>query len=189
MKITEDTMQFLRNAFDHKLLSEDVDSWDVEQSTEAWIALDYLNHEIDARRKALRVRLMGKAEKFGRQTDKGGQMINIGGALVVRERRVSPSPDAKLIQKVLDDQELDYREVFSKKTEQVIDPSKIQHLVEIGRLDRAQVDQCRKVTWALKVRTPPHVFAQLDGEFGKPDGMLEVAELRPKRSKAVGKRK
>jgi hypothetical protein len=160
-----------------------------EEIVRAWVLLRHAGDAITARLEAIRERLLKEAEEFGKETDKGGQRVYIDNCLVLREKRVAKLPTKPKFMELMEKANLNMDQAFSKVTQTVLDPSKIENLVNLGKLSRQDVEDLKKVTWALRVKPAESLETVLDEAFGDGDEELPDVQPREKRSSAEGSRK
>lgn len=154
---------------------------------EAWVILDNIAKVIGDRKKVLRLHLLGRAEKFGRPTERGGQMVKVDTSKVLREKRISKTLKADDVRELLETRNIPFDDGFSKVTTVVVDPSKLETLVNLGKLPQAEVEALHQVTWALRVKAGPDLEEVLDETFGCDE--VELKSSRPKKRASHGSRK
>lgn len=160
----------------------------IETLIEMWAALYYSKDRIEKRLKALRTELLERAEVDGEPTDRGGNKLSVDGSLVLRERRVASLPDEKVIRTLLEQHDLKPADGFSKVTKVVLDASKIENLVALGKLPEKKVEAAKKTTYALRVKESYDLADMLEALIDTP---LQETIKKPakKRFAATGKRK
>lgn len=160
-----------------------------DEVIQAWTMLRFASSKIGDRLNEIREVLLEDAAEFGSDTDKGGQRLYIGRHLILREKRVSKLPRQKDFKELLEKANLKNSEAFTKKTTTVLDASKIQNLINLGKLSEEDVEGLKKVTWALRVKPDEGLEAILDEAFGEGEEELPDVPVRPKRGSAEGDRK
>ena len=196
----EDWLDELDPFLSGEVLNKNEESLTDEELAAAYAYLQGLERVIEDRKKTLRDRLL-KIAVEGSSTEKGGFVSWFGGVKVVRERRVASAPDVDTIKGILEREHLAADACFSKKTTMVLDPSKLQHLISIGKLSESEIEQSKQVNLALKV------LPSSDIELGMQEArqrysqvfVKEITEAaiekttarraRPKKSVAAGPRK
>jgi len=141
----------------------------IEHVVQAWSILDFIEGLIADRKAALRLRLLDEAESNGKPTDKGGQRLFISGSTVLREKRVAKSPSEDVVRKLIAEAKLKLVDVFDEQTVLVLNPSKLDLLVDTGKLDAEALEASKKVSWALKVFASPILQELLGGASEKVD--------------------
>jgi len=123
-----------------------------EQGVVAWNALATMGEIFAAQLALWREYLLALAEKEGVTTDMGGQSLDVEGTRVVRERRKMKLPDEQGVKELLARNSLPISECFDEVKTLVLNPSKLDYLIQAGRISADQVEAMKKVTWALKVK-------------------------------------
>ena len=160
-----------------------------EEILQAWTLLRCAGDFIAKRLDEIRAVLLKEAAEFGQDTDKGGQRLYVGRHLVLREKRVAKLPEADKFKALMETAGLKLDQAYTKKTTTVLDPSKIENLINLGKLNTKAVDKIKKVTWALRVKPDPDLETVLDEAFGPGEDELPDVQPRAKRSTAEGGRK
>ena len=183
------------------LLSGDVMNLDerhmsVEEAVAAYAFMQALEKKIEKRKAVLRDRVMQEAESQGRRTEKGGQLLMVENTKVVREKRMTKTPPEAGLREILAREGLDMKSVFSERTTYVLDPSKLQMLLDRGKLEAQEIEELKKVSYALKVEASSELTAMIDeaGSLweppeGAPAPPKPKASRRTKRARYEGQRK
>lgn len=171
------------------LMTADEESANVESVVQAWVLLKHTQDRIDSRLKALRKVLLSRAEEFGKGTEKGGSKLSIRGTLVLREKRQAAMPEEKGLRALLEEHGVKSSDAFSKVTKVVMDASKVQNLVDLGKLPEAKITDLKKVTWALRVKESFELAESLDQIVGEASEEMVEKAPRTKRAEADGNRK
>lgn len=152
--------------------SAPVESLTLDQQVEAYAAAMYVEEAAKARRDALRESLMQAAQDGGKCNEKGGYRLTVGPHVVLRERRVSSTPDEKKLLSLIEAKKLIVEAAFDKVTVLQPNPSKVTALVDSGHLEADEASALYKQTYALVVRasaeleslyesvTPPTMISQ-----------------------------
>lgn len=188
MAFKEAVKNYIGSLMTSTIMSGDLSGYDTETLVKAWVMLRYTQERIEDRLKLLRTLLLARAEKYGKPTDKGGSRLLSDGSTVIRERRQSALPDEKVVRKLLEEYGLGVDKAFSSVTKVVLDASKLKALVDLGKLPEDQIEEARKVVWALRVKEAPELIEALDDVAGVQVQEV-VEEPRPKRAESVGPRK
>ena len=188
MTFREAVEQYARDLMQGPPMTDPVEDTPIEDLVEHWVLLKFLKEAAEDRMKGLRNELLSRAETYGADTKKGGSKLTIEGSLVLRERRQAALPDEKKLRKLLDDRGIAPDKAFSKVTKVVMDASKVQALVDLGKLPADKVEAMRKVTWALRVKESFDLSDILEAVAGQP-GEEMVEAPRDKRETAEGTRK
>lgn len=134
-----------------RAMLEEFDAGNMLGAVTAWKILDFVEKAIEPRKEKIRLALLGWAEKLGEATEKGGSKLSVAGNVVLREKRVGAQPEEGPLKKMLEEKGLRMSEVFDEVKKVVLNPSKLQSLIETGKLDKAAVEKLHKVSWALRV--------------------------------------
>ena len=171
------------------VMTLDAESANVEAVVQAWVLLKYTQDRLEGRLKSLRKVLLARAEEFGKDTEKGGSKLSVDGTLVLREKRQAALPEEKGLRSLLEEHGIKPADAFSKVTKVVMDASKVQNLVDLGKLPAAKVTDLKKVTWALRVKESHELAEALDQMVGEAGEEIVEKAPRAKRGKASGSRK
>lgn len=145
-----------------ELFIGDIANQSSEQLAELFTALGHLESETESRRNFIKVLLMERAEKTGKPVgEKGAVEIKAGTFRVARERKMSSTPNADKLKALLTEHNLPIKAAFDELTILEANPSKIQFLVDTGKLPKDQVDTLRSVSYSLRVTAPKEVKALL----------------------------
>lgn len=196
MREGEDTMTFeqavekyVESLLTGDIMTADAETANIESVVQAWVVLKYTFDKIDSRLKGLRDVLLARAEEFGRPTDKGGSKLLVNGTTVLRQRRLAALPDEKGLRGLLEKHGIKPDQAFSKVTKVVLDASKVQALVDLGKVPEADVAALRKASWALFVQANEELLETLDRMVGEAGEEIVEKSPRQKRSKVSGDRK
>ena len=121
------------------------------EALQAWKLLEFVEKQIETRKAVFRERMLRDAEQHGDVTAKGSHEMSTSAGEIVREKRMS-RPDKSRLLALLGSKGIDALEGCDEVKELKVNPSKVDHLVETGRLGEDEVEELRKVTWALRVR-------------------------------------
>jgi hypothetical protein len=113
--------------------------------------LDTVEKKAKERKSTLRAQLLEWATVHGELTPKGHRIGKAEGHKIQNEHRQATEPNAEGIKDLLKDKGVDIMDAFDEVKTLSMNPSKVKHLVEIGVLEQAEVDELRSVTHALKV--------------------------------------
>jgi len=136
----------------HWLLSAPVDEMSDEEATGAWLFLDLMESLSKGRKEELRQRMFERLEEIGSPDENGTITAKIDGTTVVKEKRTAKLPDPKVVEKLLMDAEMNISEAFDTKTSWEMNSSKVDFLVQGGKLSKEALDKSKKVSYALKIR-------------------------------------
>jgi len=171
------------------IMTSDAEEANVASVVQSWVLLKHTKERIEERMKGLRNVLLGRAEEFGKETEKGGSKLSVEGSLVLRERRQAALPDEKKMRAILDEHGVKPDQAFTKVSKVVLDASKVQGLVDLGKIPEKKVDDAKKVTWALRVKESHELAESLDRMVGEAGEEIVEKAPRAKRAEANGNRK
>jgi len=171
------------------LMTGEPETSNIESVVQAWVILKHISDCVEERLKALREVMLVRVEKFGRETERGGSHLFVDGTKVMRECRRSSLPEEKALRAILTEHGIALDQAFSKVTKVVLDASKVEALVSLGKIPEEKVEAAKKVSWALKVRLAPELEESLDRIVGAPAKEVEEKAPRAKRAKSIGSRK
>ena len=156
--------------------SKPVQSLTVPEQVEAYAAAHFVEEVAKSRRESVRESLMKVAETTGIDNEKGGQKLTVGDFTVLRERRMSSTPDEKKLMTLLEKKGLSVEQAFDKVTVLQPNPSKVNALVESGHLTEDEGKALYKATYALIV----HASSEFDAlmENAVPAGVAPSKKTR-----------
>lgn len=189
MTFEEAVEKYVESLLTGDIMTSDAEGANVVSVVQSWVLLKYTKERIEERMKGLRNVLLGRAEEFGKDTEKGGSKLSVEGSLVLRERRQAALPDEKKLRAILDEHGIKPTEAFTKVTKVVLDASKVQGLVDLGKIPEKKVDDAKKVTWALRVKESHELAESLDRMVGEAGEEIVEKAPRAKRAEADGNRK
>lgn len=155
------------------------------ESVTAYAVLDHFEKVFEARKKTLRPHLLSQAETHGEPNDKGGSALTVGEEQVYRERRRSAEPNTDKLRALLETRGVGLLECFDEVRSVQLNPSRLQYLIDIGKLKQDEVDALRDETFALRVRPGPklkHLLSAVEGESEKEGAKLEKASRAKNRA-------
>lgn len=136
----------------------------------AWAVLDSLEGVIEERKKAYRQHLLDYAKDNGtptvdkkKKTPTGGQEVWIDSSKVVREHRQDKLPnDTADFRLMLAGKNISLSDLFDEVKTLVMNPSKLDFLIDSGRLDAKDLEQYKSTGYALKVKQSDIIEEFLD---------------------------
>lgn len=123
----------------------------------AYAVLNHVSKVIEARKKDLNPHLMKQAEAHGALLEKGHRMLEVGQEKLTRERKLSAGPNEDKLKLLLETKKIDMAEVFDEVKQVVLNPSKLEYLVQVGKLKAEEVEALRDESFALKVEAGPEL--------------------------------
>lgn len=139
------------------VLHTPVDEFTVPEVVEAYAVVKFLEDKVGERRKALRERILRDDVilKNAKPSKTGGGSTKIGGHKVTRKKATSYYANVDKIRQVLMDKGMTEDEVFDDKiitsVVKVVNVSKMERLVSLGKLSAEEVEAFHKVTWTVIV--------------------------------------
>lgn len=115
--------------------------------------IDFIEKQVAGRKKALRDFLLGYAEAQGEVNPKSGsKAVKVEGTTVIKERRRDNNPNADGLKGLLADAGIKLDAAFDEVKVLQVNPTKLQFLVETGKLKKDAVEALYGITFALKVQ-------------------------------------
>lgn len=149
------------------------DHMPVEAAVKAFAIVKHVGEKLEERRKELREHLLDnksilkQAEKVGKG---GSTKTTVEGNKVNRKRTEKPLANFKKLREILEAKSIPESEVFDEITETVVktvvNPSKVDALVQTGRLTEEDVKACNVITWTFTVSPSAEVKDLLE-EFDR----------------------
>jgi hypothetical protein len=152
--------------------------------TISYAILNHFEKVIDKRKKLLKPHLMSQAETHGDATDKGGTVLAVGEEKVVRERRLSSEPNEEKLKALLETSGIPILDCFDEVKAVKLNPSKLQYLIDIGKLKKDEVEGLRDESFALKVDPGPELKEALLAACGAvPDDVEDERTARSRKTR------
>lgn len=146
-----------------KVFTAPIDSFTDEQAAGAWAMVDLLEKVVEERKKNLREHLLVRANETGKKKENGSFEAEMGPVTVINERRTAKLPDEEVVKTCLKEAGLEYEDAFTAQMVWTMDPSKVEFLVQGGKLPAEKIEASKKVTFALKVKPDKALKSQLEG--------------------------
>lgn len=134
-----------------EVLHLDIDKLSMEDRLQAYAIVQWMLEKLKGRRESLNERLKEDTRQVGATNDKGHVRFSHSGTVSTVEKRVAKTPDEKELNKLLTANKIDVDSVYDTVQAQQLNLSKVNKLVELGKLKQADVDGLFKVTFALTV--------------------------------------
>lgn len=158
------------------VFSSPVEKLTLAEQVSAYATTHFIEEVAKGRREALREKLLDAAEKQGTANEKGGQKLEVEGHTVLRERRVSSSPDEKKLMKLMEEKGLTLDRAFDKVQVLQANPSKVSELVASGHLTAEEAAALYKVTFACVVHASDSLTELLENSV--PAGVVPEKKSR-----------
>lgn len=154
MKVIEAARKVLHSKVLFEGKTPETEGLTFQEKVSLWKALDRLADAIEARKEALRLSLLEWAQNNGHPTEKGGSVYTDETFTVTREKRAGKKPEDKPFRALLKKKGIAITDAFDETKSLVYSPSKVQYLIDTGKLTQDEVDNLIKVSFALKVEAP-----------------------------------
>lgn len=135
------------------------------EALHSYIALNQLSKVIEKRMAALKPLLHEVAETEGKKTENGGFETVIAGNTVTRERRRATAPDDTKLRALLETRGIKVDKVYDTVEALVLNPSRLQYLMDHGDLKEEDVEPLHGITWAIKAEAGKELEAVLRKAF------------------------
>lgn len=145
-----------------RMFTDPVDAFTDEQAASAWAMIDVMEKVVEARKKELREALLHRAKQTGTLKENGSYEVTMGKISVTSERRVDKLPNEEVVKACLKEAGLEYEDAFTAQMVWTMDPSKVEFLVQGGKLPEDKISASKKETFALKVKPDKEIKQQLD---------------------------
>lgn len=142
-----------------------------------------LKKAVENREPSLRAALLKEAERVGVKNEKGGYTAFVGGMEVRKSVRQAVEPDEDGLLALLKEKNIPTGEAFDEVKNLQLNPTKVEFLVQTGKLTQAEVDKLRKTSDALSVEPATEMKQMLL------EALSPVMASPPKNGKAKAKAK
>jgi len=116
-----------------------IDKLSLVEQVQAHCVLKKVASAVEARLKEIREPLMAVAEASGETTETGNKEHDVDGSRVVVEHRKSKMPDSDKVTKLLQEKNIPLMEAFDEVKSLQLNPSKLDFLVQTGKLTKEQL--------------------------------------------------
>ena len=127
-------------------LFETIGSADLEKQTAVYAALRTLEKAIKKKKAELRDQILENLHYRGEKEKE------VGSAKVALKTRSSRLPEDKPFRKLLEGKEIDIEKAYDVIETLVLNPSKVEALVDLGHLSEEEVNSLKKTSEAIDVR-------------------------------------
>lgn len=134
-----------------RILHEASDNLTLWEQVQSHVILKQLGAAIEARLKTLRNPLMAIVQSKGEINDKGTKKYVVEGTSICLESRKANEPDPTLLTALLKEKSIDIHEAFDDVTVLQLNPSKLDYLVQTGKLKPQDVQALCKEIPALRI--------------------------------------
>lgn len=136
------------------ILNADVDEIAVDDLAVAATLVTALKKVATARYEALKLAVFDVCDEAGTVPDpeKGHKVFHANsGDTLIKEKRQGKSPDPDLIKELLIKKGRNWKDVFTRVDSYVLNEALVEQNVTEGKLTNDEVEQCKKVTYAMKI--------------------------------------
>lgn len=128
------------------------ESMSLVEQVQAHVILKKMEDALDSRLKELKAPLMAVAEAQGHQ-DEGSttKKLQVDGSTITVEHRKSKTPDPEGLKALLASKQVAVSEAFDEVKSLQLNPSKVEYLVQIGKLTRDEVAALCAESTALRI--------------------------------------
>lgn len=126
-----------------------------------WRLLGAVEDEVGGVRGKLREQLLAYVASEGREDERGSATVVVEGTTVKREARRASEPDAKGVKELLARRDIPVSRAFDEVKVLQLNATKLQHLIDTGKVTAEEVEALRRVTYALKVKESDQLLEQV----------------------------
>lgn len=172
-------------------MNMDVTKMDQDDLGSSYTMLDKAEKDIKSRKGVIRDRIIDVTRKSGSPDERGNHVLHTRTCTLIRQSRKSKMPDEDKVRAVLMKNGIDPSMVFTVVQKTELDPSKIQALIETGQITAKEIDDCRKVSDAVSIKTSPSfaVILEETKQYWEKAKAAVKKKTRKKASKSSGKRR
>ena len=134
-----------------EVLHADIEKMSLTERIQSYEIIQFLEKKLEERKKALNLRLKEDMKQVGKTTEKGHLAFNLNGTDIVVERRETKLPKEPDLRAFMETHKIKEEEIFDTVTIIQFNPSRVESLINLGRMKRADYDALRKPTYALTV--------------------------------------
>lgn len=162
MNIQKEVSQFSPMFDPGKLLNMLAKDMTAEQAAAAWSMLDLMESVASARKEQIRERVFELAVDKGVPDENGTYRAFIEGTKLGKRKNVSTKPEEKGLKKLLEELKIPILEVYDSVQITQLNMTKLEYLVETGRIPKDRVEALKKVTYTIELEPSPEVSDYLD---------------------------
>ena len=150
------------------ILRAPVEELNPSEVVEAYAIVKFLGDKVEGRRTELRKRIVEDEviANAGKKTPSGGSSATIAGHKLQRKKTVKRFQNQSKIRQVMQERGLKESDVFDETQEIIIkkavNPSKVERLVETGKLSSEEVESFHVVQWTVVVSASESLEALLE---------------------------
>lgn len=156
-----------------------IESLTADELMLAYAAVQLRQKKLDEFRDVLNAKLKDVVRTVGVPTESGHMRFDHEGTAATVEHRVAKVPEEKGLKTLLLKAGLSESEVYDEVKVKQLNPSKLNALIELGKLKAVDVELLKKVTYALTVEPSPALAAKLAEVFEAEKLLLEAPKALP----------
>ena len=177
------SLEEARTLLSGKILNRDICDLSLEEQIESYNLLTFIEGLIKKRKEVLKDNFDVVIESTG-ESDEDRRVLEVGDRQIYKDRRVAKVPDPEGLKELIlatnqgrnAKKKLQLTDAFDEIPQYEINPSKLQKLIDLGKLDEDAVVALYKETFTIRVSATPEDkrrFAALRGSSG---GSEEISE-------------
>lgn len=134
------------------------------ESVNSYITLNMFAKVVEKRLEAIKPVLHKAVEEEGNQVSETGsiELVLADGNKICREKRTATTPDQEKLRALLQTRGIDLDKAFDEVPTLVLNASKLKFLVDSGKLDKKEVEDLHKVSWAIKCEASDALEAAIE---------------------------
>jgi len=150
------------------------------EAVEAYAIVKFLADRVEVRRKELRSRIIDDEVIIGEGTGtpSGGTNTDVRGHKVTRKKQVKRFSNVARVKELLKEKGLKMEDMFDEiietKTKTVVNPSKMEKLLDVGKLTEEEIESCHVTQWSLIIKASREL-----------EEILEIADQKAAASKKL----
>ena len=163
-----------------RILSEKPEGMTLIEQVQAHVILKKIGEIVESRVKELREPLMTLAEAKGEVSESGTRKFGVAGSSLCVEYRNAKEPEGEGLKKLLASKDIDLMEVFEEVKALQLNASKLNYLVETGKITKEELAPLCKGTKAFRIY-PSSALKEAVEELSVKGSTLEEQKALPKK--------
>lgn len=143
-----------------------VEKMSVEDRLSSYAVIQWMQDKLAKRREILNGRIKEDVKQVGTTTEKGHMRFEHNHTVATVEKRVGKMPDENGLNLLLAKAGISEDEVYDEVKVSQLNPSKVEKLIELGKLKKDEVEALKKTTYALTV-DPSEAISKLLSEVSE----------------------
>lgn len=148
-----------------EVLHADIEKMSFVERNITYSLVQWMQDRLEKRRELLRLRLLEDVAQVGTANEKGSKEFTHTHGTIRAEKRVAKLPEDAKFKTLLAVAGIPESSVYDEVKTKVLNPSKVQALIEVGKLKESDVDALKKVSYALFVEPAEEVDLMLEEAF------------------------